>query len=130
MLDKERETLDALKFELGFLELGGYSRSVREPRKEIAIFRESPSCPNNGSEERAVPCAECFLMRFVAPGKEGESIPCHHIPLNERGDTVDSISASGEDFEVQEAMRKWLRKKIAELEAADNGTPIPEPPHA
>lgn len=125
MLDKDREILDTLKFELSFLEHGGYSRSVREPQREISIFRESLSCPNYASEVRTVPCTECFLMKFVAPGKEGESIPCHHIPLNERGETVASIDATGEDFEVQDAMRKWLRAKIAEMEAADTDASAP-----
>jgi len=129
-LEKDREVLDALKFELGFLELGGYSRSVREPRKAISIFRESVSCPNYASEVRTVPCAECFLMKFVTPGKENESLPCHHIPLNESGDTVASVESSSEDFEVQDAMRRWLRKKIAEMEAADAGADGPASAHA
>ena len=109
--------VDALKFELSFLERGGYERSVREPRRELSLFRDSPSCLNYASAERTHPCSECFLINFVPAEKQGESIPCHHIPLNDRGDTLESLEGYGRDFQVQEAMRGWLQKTIAELEA-------------
>ena len=82
-----RETLEKLRFELAFLELGGYHRSVRDPRHELAIFQESPVCPNYAAEDKTTPCEECFLMPFVPAEKAGESVPCHHIPLNAGGDT-------------------------------------------
>jgi hypothetical protein len=109
--------LAALKFELSFLERGGYGRSVREPRRELSVFQDSPSCLNYASAERTHPCSECFLINFVPAEKQGESIPCHHIPLNDRGDTLESLEGYGRDFQVQEAMRGWLQKTIAELEA-------------
>jgi hypothetical protein len=116
MATNQQVLLDGLKFELRFLEGGGYERSVRDPRKELSVFQDSPSCLNYASAERTYPCSECFLINFVPDGKRGESIPCHHIPLNERGDTLDSLQGYNRDFQVQEAMRGWLRKTIAELE--------------
>jgi hypothetical protein len=113
-----QKLLDALKFELQFQEHGGYERSVREPRKELSVFQDSPSCLNYALTERKHPCSECFLIHFVPASKVGESIPCHHIPLNDRGDTLNDLQGYGRDFEVQEAMRGWLRKSIAEMEAA------------
>jgi hypothetical protein len=112
----QQELLDALKFELHFLEHGGYERSVREPRRELSVFQDSPSCLNYALSERKHPCSECFLINFVPPEKRGEPIPCHHIPLNERGDTLDSLAGYGRDFQVESAMREWLKKTIAELE--------------
>jgi len=119
----QQEVLDALKFELTFLERGGYEPSVREPRKELSIFQDSPSCPNYAATKKTHACAECFLIDFVPREKQGEAVPCHHIPLNDRGDTVDSIAGSGDDFEVQRAMRGWLRATIGAIERAKAGIP-------
>jgi hypothetical protein len=116
MSTNPQELLKALRFELHFLEHGGYERSVREPRKELSVFQESPSCLNYASPVRQHPCSECFLMDFVPADKQGEMVPCHHIPLNQRGDTLDGMQGRGQDFQVQEAMRDWLHKKINELE--------------
>jgi hypothetical protein len=118
MADNRRDVLEALKFELAFLELGGYGRSVREPRKEPSIFRDSPSCLNYAAPVRTHPCAECWLIHFVPSGKRGESVPCHHIPLNDQGDTAESLADAGDDFKVQEAMRGWLREAIGQIEQA------------
>jgi hypothetical protein len=116
MKGNQQELLDALRFELHFLEHGGYERSVREPRRELSVFRDSPSCLNYALAEKKHPCSECFLINFVPAEKRGESIPCHHIPLNERGDTLESLQGYGRDFQVENAMRDWLKKTIAELE--------------
>jgi hypothetical protein len=129
MSDSRREMLDALKLELRFLESGGYEPSVHEPRKELNVFRDSPSCLNYTLPGREhtdseswlmdyAPCSKCWLIDFVPATQRGESIPCHHIPLNERGDTIASMGKPGDDLGVQEAMRGWLRKKIEELETA------------
>jgi hypothetical protein len=119
MTPHQQEVLQALKFELTFLERGGYTPSVREPRKELSIFQDSPSCPNFGAPTKIHPCAECFLIDFVPPEKRAQAVPCHHIPLNDRGDTVDRLAASADDFEVQRAMDGWLRKTIAAMEKAE-----------
>jgi hypothetical protein len=113
-----QKLMEALKFELYFLEHGGYQRSVREPRHELAVFRDSPSCLNYGLPVRKHPCSDCFLINFVPQEKRGESVPCHHIPLNDRGDTLEALEGYGRDFEVQEKLREWLKKTIAELEAS------------
>lgn len=116
MTGHQRDVFDALKFELTFLERGGYERSVREPRKALSIFQDSPSCPHYAAQTRTQSCADCFLIDFVPAEKRGEAVPCHHIPLNDCGDTVNSLAGSGDDFEVQRAMRGWLRKTIDAME--------------
>jgi len=116
MTGHQQEIIDALKFELTFLDRGGYERSVREPRKALSIFQDSPSCPNYASPTKTHPCAECFLIDFVPPEKRAEAVPCHHIPLNDRGDTVYSFEVSGDDLELQNAMRGWLHTTIDAME--------------
>jgi hypothetical protein len=116
MIARQQDVLDALKFELTFIERGGYQRSVREPRNELSIFQDSPSCPNYAAQNRTHACAECFLIDFVPPEKREETVPCHHIPLNEGGDTVESLGGSGDDLKVQLAMRGWLHKTIDAME--------------
>ena len=115
----QQEILDTLKFELTFLERGGYEPSVREPRTALSIFQDSPSCPNCAATTKTHACAECFLIGFVPPEKRGEAVPCHHIPLNDRGDTVINLGGPGDGVEVQRALRGWLRKTIDAMEKAE-----------
>jgi len=89
--NRQQDLLDALKLELKFLERGGYQPSVREPRKELSIFLDSPSCLNYALPAKEHPCSECWLIDFVPVEKRGVAIPCHHIPLNHRGDTVEAL---------------------------------------
>ena len=42
----EHQTLELLKFELKFVEDGGYGRSPRTPWRPPYIFEDSASCPN------------------------------------------------------------------------------------
>ncbi len=118
MNGRQQEVLDALKFELTFLERGGYEPSVREPRTALSIFQDSPSCPNYAATNKTHECEECFLIDFVPPEKRGEAVPCHHIPLNDSGDTVSSLGGPGDGVEVQRAMRGWLRTTIDTMEKA------------
>jgi hypothetical protein len=67
---------------------------------------------------REHPCSECWLIDFVPAEKRGETLPCHHIPLNERGDTVATFEKPGDAPDVQEAVLVWLRRKIQQLEEA------------
>ena len=114
----QQEVLDALKFELTFLERGGYEHSVREPRTALSIFQDSPSCPNYAATTKTQSCVDCFLIDFVPPEKRGEAVPCHHIPLNDCGDTVSSLGGPADDVKVQRAMRGWVRKTIEAMEKA------------
>jgi len=117
MAKDDRDILELLKFELSYLEQGGYGRSVRTPWKPTSAFQDSISCINFGDPDRTRPCSECLLMDFVPPAGQGEEVPCHHIPLNEKGETVDAIERYDNQQEVEEKLKKWLRDTIARLEA-------------
>ncbi len=117
MAKDERDILEVLKFELAFLEQGGYGRSVRTPWKPTSIFQDSVTCLNFDEPERVHPCAECLLIDFVPPQERETEVPCHHIPLNARGETVDSVNRYDHQQELEEKVKQWLRATIRRLEA-------------
>jgi hypothetical protein len=111
-----RNLLEVLKFELSFLEQGGYGRSVRTPWKPTAMFQDSLTCLNYGEPTRPHPCNECLLYDFVPEPSRNENVPCHHIQLNDQGDTVDSVDRGYNQVEIEEKLRTWLRATIQKLE--------------
>lgn len=111
-----RDALDVLKFELGFLEQGGYRRSARAPWRPQFIFEDSPTCMNYHTPEERGECRGCVLMHFVPPEARGEKIPCRHVPLTATGETLDSLYRHSEQSEIEEAVVGWLRTTIAQLE--------------
>jgi hypothetical protein len=116
MTDDKRDVLEVLKFELAFLEQGGYGRSVKTPWKPTSIFQDSLSCINFNDPERPHPCAECLLNEMVPNHAQSENIPCHHIPLNKQGETVDTMERQCNQQEMEEAVKSWLRTAIARIE--------------
>jgi hypothetical protein len=126
-----RDTLETLKFELAFLEQGGYGRSPHTPWRQPEALLDSPSCVNFGDATRSIPCDECLLMQFVPPEHRGEAIPCHHIPLDKEGETVHLLERWGTQPELEEKLANWLRKTIARLEEQHRNEQLaPAPPHA
>lgn len=115
MQKDERDLLDVLKFELDFVEKGGYSPSPREPRKMNFIFEDSPTCMNYDSKDNPGPCNECVLMGLVPPEQRNQTIPCRHIPLDAAGQTLDSLYRQAEPREIAEIYEKWLRATIEKL---------------
>src|ERR1700731_2109661 len=113
MSDDKRDVLEVLKFELSFLEQGGYGRSVRTPWKATSVFQDSPSSLNFNDPARPHACNECLLTDRVPPESRHEDIPCHFIPLNNLGETVDSLERHAHQLELEEAMKNWLRLTIA-----------------
>jgi len=107
------DVVEFLKFELQFLEDGGYGRSPHQPGVQPLAFLDSPTCLNFDDPTRPHPCRECFLMQFVPPDRQSASIPCHFIPLDERGETLNSLYRRGNQLEIEEKLGDWLRKTIA-----------------
>jgi hypothetical protein len=114
MSDDKRDILEALKFELAFLEQGGYGRSVRTPRTPTRSFQDSVTCINFGEATQPNPCNECFLTDFVPQNAQSEGVPCHHIPLNPEGETVDTLRDN--QTKLEEALGAWLRATVRRLE--------------
>ena len=107
-----RELLEKLKFELAFVEDGGYGRSVRTPHKPTSPFQDSLTCLNFGDPSRPHPCAECILMQYVPESRKAEDVPCHHIPLDEESGTIATLDAASSE----KALKRWLRHEIDRLE--------------
>ena len=108
----DRDILSILESELDFLEKGGYGRSVRTPWLSTTVFQDSPSCfcfPVRDHNET------CALMQFVPPERRAEVMPCHYIPLNAAGETVDLLEHAGEPEQVEDVVKNWLRRKIAAI---------------
>ena len=105
-------TLQVLKNELEFAQMGGYRAPLgwRLP----FIFEDSPTCPRD--RRCACPESNCVLMGFVPKECRYEAIPCRHIPLNEIGETIDTLYRTGTNEEIEQTLQNWLVKTIKRLE--------------
>jgi hypothetical protein len=116
MINDNRDILEILKGELDFLQSGGYSRSVRTPWQPKSAFQESLTCINYGYPYRVHPCNECPLLDFVDLDHQLESIPCHYIPLNKSGETIDSLELDDDEERLQRKLENWLHARIHDIE--------------
>lgn len=112
----DRDILEVLRGELDFIDKGGYGRSVRTPWKPKSPFQDSLTCINYGYPYRAHPCNECHLLEFVSPEHQVAEVPCHYIPLNEAGETIEDLEAEGNEAKLERRVRDWLRAKIKKIE--------------
>lgn len=119
-------TLSTLRHELEFLDRGGYRTPIqyRQPRfcmetsveqRKPLFFEESPSCPKK-RHTACPPESGCVLMDFVPVEHQRQTVPCRHIPLNEKGETIESLYRTGANDKVETALRSWLVKTIEKLE--------------
>ncbi len=114
-MDK-RELLEKLKTELGALEFGRNKRSVHLPWEETSFFQDSVTCLNYGQDGRPQPCGKCMLMPYVPENSRKETVPCHHIPLDDKGNTIENLDRGYNRHSVEEAVIGWLRARISEIE--------------
>jgi hypothetical protein len=71
---------------------------------------------NYDQKDHPSPCRECFLMEFVPPEDRKQAVPCRHIPLTEKGETLDSLYRWSDQNEIENAMKRWLLATIGKLE--------------
>jgi hypothetical protein len=116
MANDDRDILEVLKDELDFIEKGGYGRSVRTPWKAKSAFQDSLTCINYGYPSRAHPCNECHLLDFVSPEHRDAEVPCHFIPLNEAGETIEDLEAGDNEAKLEQKVRDWLGTRIKEIQ--------------
>lgn len=107
-----KNTLQALKNELEFLRKG-YYRTPLVWRLPL-IFEDSPTCPKDRG--CACPAADCVLMDFVPKECRYAAVPCRYIPLNEIGETVDSLYRTATNEEMEQTLQSWLLHTIRQLE--------------
>jgi len=106
-----------LETELALIESGGYGRSVREPWKPKSMFQYSVACINHWLVPEHVPdkCEGCLLLDFVPNEHKNEEAACHFIPLNEAGETVQSLEQKGDQDRLEKVVSEWLRATIKRL---------------
>jgi hypothetical protein len=121
------DALSTLKHELEFLDHGGYRKpnAARQPLfcmetsadwKPREFFEDSPTCPKRKYCRCALQ-ADCVLKELVPTECLNQEVPCRHIPLNERGDTIESLSKTGSHGQIEASIRTWLVRSIEKLEA-------------
>ena len=112
MSEDKRDQLGILRYELNFIEQGGYGK--RFGSCGAFIFEDSLTCPNHGDPICRHACHECLLYDFVPEEHRTDDIPCHHIPLNRSGLTI-STSNQRQD-ELCNNVARWLKRTIARVE--------------
>jgi hypothetical protein len=105
-----------LSIEECFLSSGGYDEPPADrPGGPSLIFQDSPSCPNWGCVHHPTPCSECALIQLVPAEKRGVPVPCRHIPLNDIGETIETLYRWGTLEEAKQIRRDWLKRTIGDL---------------
>ena len=127
MANKKADLIRLLEAELDLVEGGGFAPPAGQPTQERATFRHSLACINHWLvPDREAECNEdCILMRWVPDSDRKQASPCQFIPLNEKGETVNSLQGDQERTEV--AVKQWLRATIDRLRQEDEDSPdLPE----
>jgi hypothetical protein len=52
----------------------------------------------------------------VSPDHRTEDVPCHFIPLNPEGDTIDDLEGRDNQTKLEHQVTEWLRAKIKAIE--------------
>jgi ActR/RegA family two-component response regulator len=120
-----RDILEALRAELAFINQA--ERLGLGPATLLnqgSLFRNSPICLNLGNPKPIYPCGQCSLMGFVPAERRSESLPCYHIPLNAKGETIAMIDMHNKQYRLYQVVKDWLQKVVVWLERdrAENKT--------
>ncbi len=117
--EKRAELIRLLEAELDYIEGGGYGSPAGQPSTERPIFYHSPACINHWlvPDHRPECHDDCILLDAVPDRHKEEALPCHFIPLNDTGETVNSLERGADREQVEEAVKAWLRTTIGKLKA-------------
>jgi hypothetical protein len=120
MAQDSSEVLQILRFELNYLEQGGFDRD-RSLLGTDSPFLGTTACINFGDPLRTHTCRECLLHQFVPQNKQSEDLPCHYIQLNSSGETIAGLLENGDPQRMVTALEEWLRSTIAKLDTQAQG---------
>lgn len=113
---KKQDLIYLLKLEVSIIEGGNYGRPVLMPWRNITILRDCVTCLNVSETECRHSCNDCFLLEHVPESRRQEKVPCHFIPLNDKGDTIATLEERGHRKEAEKALLNWIRATIKKLE--------------
>ena len=111
-----RNLLTVLKAELDFVQKGGYRLTARSGWRPQFIFQDSPTCLNFDGTRMPQPCSSCVMSELALPPMRDCKIPCRYIPLNDQGDTIDSLYRTATLEELEVSLTNWLVATIQKLE--------------
>jgi hypothetical protein len=111
-----RDLLDVLRGELEFIERGGYRRAWDWPWIPASVFEDSPTCLSLQTPDRPPKCDHCVLYELVPVLLRGEPRPCHHIPLNQEGETIYTLERQSTPMDVEETLKIWLQLMIYQIQ--------------
>jgi hypothetical protein len=118
-MTSKSDLIRLLEAELDLIEGGGYAPAAGHPERERPLFDGSVSmaCINHWDVPgHEADCHDnCVLLAAVPEDRRRERLPCHHIPLNDAGETVSSLEATAGKEQAQEEVKRWLRQEIARL---------------
>jgi hypothetical protein len=112
---EDQRLLQVLQNEAEFFDAGGYGRTFRSGWRPTLLLRDSPTCINYRDTGRQNSCSQCPLFPLVAADQRERLVPCHHISLNQRGETVADLYALGSQELLDQRYRNWLQEKIQGL---------------
>lgn len=105
---KSNGTLSALKKALEFVD--------RDRSTTGALyFEESDICCK--SPYFSCRSSRCALMDFVPAEFRSEATPCRHIPLTQKGESLERLYQTSTKRETDAAVKNWLGSAIARLES-------------
>lgn len=115
-----RELLQVLRFELNYIEQGGFDRD------RALLGTESPlqgsyACINFDDPLRTHACHECLLHQFVPEDRKTEDLPCHHILLDDSGETIAKLIERNDPQRMVKVLEHWLHATIKRLETNSGG---------
>lgn len=112
---ERNELLHVLKAELAFFEAGNYGHPFRSSWRPTLLIRDSPTCLTAGSADGGERCHACRLWPLVPADKAQSLVPCHHIPLNAKGDTIAGLYRNGTQESLDRAYWSWLSTLVQQL---------------
>jgi hypothetical protein len=127
MATETRDILNVLETELKFVKEGGYRYTARVPWRPQFIFQDSPTCLNFDSTALQQPCTQCLFMRFVPEDCRNQKIPCRHVVLNDKQETIDYFYRCGTEEELEKALIGWLKAAIHDIRAERHLQPLAKP---
>jgi hypothetical protein len=88
----------------------------RQERRSIPLhFEDSDICCR--SPFFSCRSSRCVLMNFVPEEFRSEAAPCRHIPLNERGESLEVLYRTRTANETESVLSSWLSSMIETLES-------------
>jgi hypothetical protein len=121
MANAKADLIRLLEMELDILESGGYQNPAGQPGEQPPLFYHSPACINHWVvPDHEHECHEdCILLPAVPEEHRKEALPCHFIPLNERGETIRLLQSEAGRERAEEAVKDWLKSTIRRLKEGE-----------